>query len=104
MAGRAVTREGLDWASADAVIAVRDAFRKVRTVKAFLDQVPSNAPGGDPLTKDVTPSDPMDPTTASGKFGYTDDEAYLIRVVFDQLTALEVQPILDTARKLTGLD
>lgn len=103
MAGRNVTRMQLDEAVASAVIDVREAFRHVRTVKAYLDQVPQNSEGGDPLTKSTTPTDSMDATTAPGLFGYTDDEAYLIRVVFDQLSALEVQPILDTARKLTGL-
>lgn len=103
MAGREVTRTELDRETADAIIEVRDAFRRVRTVKAFLDQVPANAEGGDPLTLSTDPVNSMEASTAPGKFGYTDDEAYLIRLVFDQLTALEVQPILDTARKLTGL-
>lgn len=103
MAGREVTRIDLDRETAEAVIAVREAFRRVRTVKAYLDQVPANSEGGDPLTLSVNPTDTMDASTAPGKFGYTEDEAYLIRVVFDQLTNLEVQPILDTARKLTGL-
>jgi hypothetical protein len=103
MAGRDVNRSNLDQVTADAVIAVRDAFRQVRTVKAFLDQVPANAEGGDPLTKPMAQVADSPPDFVPGKFGYTEDEAYLIRLVFDQLNALDVQPILDTGRKLTGL-
>lgn len=103
MAGRDVSRGSLDQVAADAVIAVRDAFRQVRTVKAFLDQVPANAEGGDPLTKPIAQTVDSAEGFVPGKFGYTDDEAYLIRLVFDQLNSLEVQPILDTGRKLTGL-
>lgn len=104
VAGRTVTRAELDAKAADAVIAVRKAFVLVENVKSFLDNTPQNAEGGDPLTLSTTPTDPMDPTTAPGVFGYTDDEAYLMRIVFDQLSALPVQDTLHTARKLTGLD
>lgn len=104
MAGRTVTRSELDAKAADAVIAVRRAFVLVENVKSFLDNTPSNADGGDPLTKSTAQTDSMDPSSAPGAFGYTEDEAYLIRLVFDQLSALEVEPIIHTARKLTGLD
>jgi len=46
-----------------------------------------------------------DLTVSPGRFGYTEDEAYLIRTTFEQLAAMRpaIEPILDTARGLTGL-
>lgn len=93
MAGLTVTRDLLDHRAAQAVIDIRNAFEKAQTVFDYLATVPST-PDGDPLTKPVS----------EGGFGYTADEAYLIRVVFERLSALEVEPILVDGRKLTGLD
>lgn len=95
MAGLQVTKDLLDLKSAQAVLAVREAFDQVETIFEYLATVPANAEGGDPLTL---------PLDQGGKFGYTADEAYLIRFVFESLHGLAVQPILDTGRKLTGLE
>lgn len=94
MAGNLVGRSDLDWRISRAVIALRDDFESVGIIKGFLDQYPSNAVGGDVLTK----------TVKDNGFGYTVDEAYLIRLVFDQFSALALAPVLEQARKLTGLE
>jgi hypothetical protein len=89
MAGFAVNRGNLDMKTAQTIVDVREAFRNVRTVQAAHSNLP-DVDGVDPLT--------------TGEFDYTPDEAYLIRLVFGDLNALAVQPILDTGRKLTGLE
>jgi len=104
MAGREVTRTALDERSAEALMAIRDAFRKVDTIQEFLSNNPV-ANGVDPLTLPTTDNtDPMNPKPGPGKFGYTADEAYLIRLVFQQLTDLNAKSPLKLGRKLTGLD
>lgn len=85
MAGLQVTRSVLDTKSAEAVLAVREAFDKVAAIAAYLSNVQDETLTGIPL-------------------GYDADEVYLLRTTFEQLDALQVQPILDTARKLTGLE
>jgi hypothetical protein len=94
MAGLKVSRALLDQKSSDAILAIRDAFRKVETLSEYLSTVPSDAPEGDLLVK----------TMEEGGFGYTADEAYLIRYVFQMLNDLNVQPALESGRKLTGLE
>lgn len=92
MAGLQVSRSLLDMKSAEAVLAVRSAFEKVETLKGYLATLPDDAVGGDPLT------------VSTGGFVYTADEAYVLRYVFESLNNLNVQPILDVGRKLTGLE
>ena len=94
MAGLKVTRELLDMRSAEAILAVREAVAKIETINAFLATVPSGGEGGDPLT---------DP---EGAFKYNEDEAYLMRYLFEQLHTVrpQVDPILEAGRKLTGLE
>lgn len=94
MAGVTVSRNDLDWKASRTVLAIREAFENSEVIYNFLAQYPSNAEGGDHLTK------PLD----QGGFGYTDDEAYLIRLVFEQLHALDIEPILEQGSKLTGLE
>lgn len=108
MAGRNVTRAELDIKLAEAVLAIREAMTKVNTINGFLAQVPVGADGVDPLTISTSLTDPMDPNSAPGKFGYTQDEAQVIRLVFQQLnelaTSTSISATLLAARKLTGLD
>lgn len=104
MAGREVTRQLLDMKAAEAIVAVRHAFEKVETVKEFLSTVPSDAPGGDPLTLPTNPTDALDSDSAAGKFGYTADEAYLIRYLFESLMQFDIKALLKDGRKLTGLE
>lgn len=94
MAGINVTRSDLDWKAARTIQALRSAFNDVEIVFNYLSQHPSNAPEGDLLTK----------SEAEGGFGYTADEAYLIRVVFEGLHNLDVEPLLAQGSKLTGLE
>lgn len=93
MAGFTVSRELLDMKAGEAVLHIREAFENADIVNSFLKQNPSNGPDGDLLTKPVE----------DGGFGYTADEAYLIRVVFEGFDALNVEPILEMGSKLTGL-
>lgn len=104
MAGQAVTRQDLDYAVSQAIIDLRQACRKVDSINKFLSFHPSNAVGGDLLTNPLPTA--SDPTGAVGGFGYTEDEAYLIRIIFEQLNGVRetALPILETGRKLTGLN
>lgn len=90
MAGLDVNRNLLDMRAADAVLQVRNAFDRVESVAKWLVNTPS-VEGVDPLVAD---------------FGYTEDEAYLIRYVFETLENLRVSnaALSETARKLTGLE
>lgn len=95
MAGQEVTRNDLDYKMAQTLVAARTVIKDLETIEAFLERTPT-VDGVDPLV--VTPAD-------GGKFGYTADEAYLIRNTFQQLNGAKptIGPILDTARGLTGL-
>lgn len=103
MAGFNVNRPLLDQKAAEAVIAVREALDRVSIVNDFLASVPADAPGGDPLTLSTTPTDSANPNSAPGKFGYTEDEAYLLRYLFGGLDSIDVGALLQDGRKLTGL-
>lgn len=106
MAGRQVTRQELDLRAAEAMIAVRDALRKVETIASFLANIPIGPDGVDPLT--LTPDDGTNPSSAPGHFGYTPEEAKLIRYVVNGtrnvLAIPENQAILKAGGQLTGLD
>lgn len=88
MAGFAVTRDQLDPAAAEAVLAVRTAFDRVEVVANWLGD--SSSASGDILEVE---------------FGYSREEAYLLRLVFEQLNAarLAAADTMVIARKLTGL-
>lgn len=104
MAGANVTRNDLDYAASQALVDLRQAFRKVDAIQTFLVNHPSDAAEGDLLK--APQSGAGDPTSAPSGFGYTDDEAYLIRRVFQDLYDLKQQaaPIQEMGRKLTGLN
>lgn len=108
MAGRNVTRQDLDAKLADAVLSIREAMSKVNTINGFLTQHPPSAEGVDPLTVSTNLVDTMDPSSAAGKFGYTEAEAILIRTVFQELNAVTQSTTLAQtfakARALTGLE
>jgi hypothetical protein len=95
MAGQTVTRNDLDYKMAQTLVAARNVIRDLETIEAFLERTPEKD-GVDPLTV---------PVVDGGEFGYTADEAYLIRNTFQQLNAAKptIGPVLDTARGLTGL-
>lgn len=93
MAGFEVSRELIDMKAGEAVVRIREAFKEAEIVNGYLQQYPSNAPGGDKLTL----------SREEGGYGYTPDEAYLLRVVFEGFHTLNVEPILEQGKKLTGL-
>jgi hypothetical protein len=95
MAGQEVTRNDLDYKVAQTLVAARVVIKDLETIEAFLERTP-DVDGVDPLTL---------PIADGGRFGYNVDEAYLIRNTFGQLAGVKaaVNPILDTARALTGL-
>jgi len=105
MAGREVTRVELDARMSDSLVSLRNAVTKLENINEFLATIPV-VEGTDPLTVSTDLPDPMDPNSAVGRFGYTEDEAQLIRSVFGSLLALRTQlaPVLKQSRKLTGLE
>lgn len=93
MAGSPVDRNLLDAKMAEAIITLRQAFRKIETIKAYLANhpIPDNGAGVDPLM---------------GEFGYDADDAYLIRLVFDDLDYARnnLNGTMINGRKLSGLE
>lgn len=96
MAGQEVTRNDLDYKMAQTLVSARTIVKDLETVQSFLERTAPGVDEPDPLTV---------PLTDGGKFGYTADEAYLIRATFQQLSGAQatIGPVLDTARALTGL-
>lgn len=90
MAGVEVSRYTIDAKSIDIVLSLRMAFDKVESFAKWLANNPV-VEGADPLV---------------ATFNYTADEAYLIRVTFEQLEVIRTTnaSTFETARKLTGLE
>lgn len=89
MAGIAVTRAVMDVRLGESALSLRDAFSKVDNIYYWLQNNPNG--GTDPLVTE---------------FGYTADEAYLVRVTFEGLKNLKTNndSLLGNLRKLTGLE
>lgn len=89
MAGIEVTRAVMDVRLGEAGLSVRGAFDKVEHIFDFLQNNPNGA------------TDPLVDT-----YGYTTDEAYLIRVTFENLMALKNNnsSVFANLSKLTGLE
>lgn len=106
MAGREVTRVELDQRMSQSLVSLRNAVSQLENINEFLATIPIDSDGVDPLAISAQPTDPMDQTTAPGRFGYTEEEAALIRQVFGSLLALrtQLQPVLKQSRRLTGLE
>jgi hypothetical protein len=106
MAGREVTRIELDQRMSQSLVSLRSAVSQLENINEFLATIPVGADGTDPLTISTDLPDPMDPNSAIGRFGYTEEEAQLIRQVFGALLALRTQlaPVLKQSRRLTGLE
>jgi hypothetical protein len=90
MLGYEVTKQVLDGRCAQTVIALREAFDSVNVINAWLANNP-----------DV---DNVDPLTAD-PYNYTTDEAYVIRLFFQNLDAVGDANAdnFATGRKMTGL-
>ena len=91
MAGADVQKYTVDSKASDAVLSLRSAFAKVEIMAKWLENQPNDPTNGDSL---VT------------VFGFTADDAYLIRSVFQQLETIRTTnaSLFDNARKLTGLE
>lgn len=85
-----VNRSQLDQAAGEAVIAVRSSFERVGILAAWLTDNPAPTAQTDPLVVE---------------HGYTEDEAYLMRRVFQELDVASegIEATMEIARKLTGL-
>lgn len=90
MVGYEVTKGILDIRSAEAVVELRTAFEKVEIIANWLAHHPNS--GTDPLT--------LDP------FGYTDDEAYALRLFFETFNSVKVAnaSAFDAGSQISGLE
>lgn len=89
MAGATVTRADIDYAAVQAVLLLREALATTERLANFL--------------ADLAPVDDVDALIA--EYEYTEDEAYLLRSVFQQFGSLSAAaaPTFLYARELTGL-
>lgn len=89
--GLDVSKPVLDMSVAQAVLELRRALDKHEGIAAWLANHPV-IDGTDPLTTDP--------------FGYTADEAYVLRVYFEGVDAIRVANpnLIATGRKMTGLE
>ncbi|QEQ93885.1 hypothetical protein SEA_KARDASHIAN_20 [Streptomyces phage Kardashian] len=92
--GYYVDQGTINQKSGQTALALRSAFDQVAAMSAFLANNPN--PGGGEA----------DPLTA--KYGYTEDEAYALRVFVEGWDAIRkgqtAQELFTTGRKLTGLE
>jgi len=89
-AGIQVSKGSLDSRASDAILTLRNGFNKVESISVWLSNNPKS---GD-----------VDPLVS--EFGYTTDEAYLIRILFEGLQTLKNSnsQLFQLGRKLTGLE
>ena len=90
MAGLEVSRQGIDQKVGESLLMLRQALDKSESIAKWIaNQAVVN--GEDPL---VT------------IYGYDEDEAYLLRLVYEQIETLRTGSLelQETARKLTGLE
>lgn len=90
MAGNEVFKNLLDMRIPEVVVGLREAYRNADHIQGWLIDNPV-VDGVDPLTD------------ASKNFGYSEDEAQMIRHVFMRIEASELSDILVEARRFTGL-
>lgn len=93
MAGVEVSRQGLDNKIGQALLGLRSSLAQCESINIWLSNnpVPNADPNEDPLVVDL---------------GYTVDEAYVIRLVFEQIATVKASTtaLEANARKLTGLE
>jgi hypothetical protein len=89
MLGLPVTQETLNYQAPQAVLALHAAFEKIEIIATWLANHPSGQT--DPLVTD---------------FGYTVDEAYILRFYFETFDAVREANLttFDIGRKMTGLE
>lgn len=89
--GMPVTRDDLNYKAATSIVKLRKAFGEIESVARFLAYHPnSGAPADDPLI---------------AMFGYTEGEAYTLRIVMEQFDAKRVDLAnnFDISRQITNL-
>lgn len=88
--GYDVNKGTLDMKAASAVIELRDAFEHVETVAKWLANHPKDG-DTEPLVID---------------FGYTADEAYVLRIFFETFESVRIanDNTFEIGRKITGLE
>lgn len=91
MAGIEVSRQAIDAKVGDALLQLRSALDKSYSVAKFFENNPIPEGGIDPLIE---------------IYGYDDDEAYLLRLVFQNIAQIKSDSatLEENARKLTGLE
>jgi hypothetical protein len=77
MAGQEVARPDLDYRMSQTLVSARNVVRDLETIAAFLERAKPDANGVDLLVL---------PVDEGGKFGYTEDEATLIRSTSTRLS------------------
>lgn len=89
--GYNVDKGTLDMKVAQATLHLRSAFEQIETIDTWLANNPVPNGGTDPLIE---------------TFGYTADEAYVMRLYFDTFNAVRVAnaSTFDVGRKMTGLE
>ena len=101
MAGSTVDRDLLDFRLSEAIVSVREAFVLVDRISGYLDTIPIETEEGE--SGEVVQTDPLTLSPSEGGFGYSEDEAQLIRAIVRRLDNLDTELTLRHARKLTGL-
>jgi len=89
MLGNEVSVYTLNNTVASAAINLREAFDKIETIAKWLENHPNDG-GNDPLVN---------------QFGYSADEAYVLRVYFETLNTVRInnEATFELGRKMTGL-
>jgi len=93
MPGYDVTRPQLDQEVGSNIVALRSSLDKSRTIKDWLDLHPSDAAEGDLLTMPVE----------DGGFGYSPDDAYALRLLYEGIVNLDTEGLSELGKKFTGL-
>jgi hypothetical protein len=88
--GLEVSKQGLDMSVAQAVLDLRRALDKHESIAAWLANHPKTETN-EPLVSE---------------FGYTDDEAYALRMYFEGVDAIRINNpnLIAVGRKMTGLE
>lgn len=88
--GLAVDKQILDQRAAQAVLEMRSALDKTEAIAKWL--------ANHPVVEAVDPLIEV--------FGYTADEAYILRLYFESVDAIRTNNtnLIDTGRKMTGLE
>lgn len=90
--GYEVNKGILDQKAGEAVLSLRAALDQIENVAGWLNNNPNEGatPETDPLVTD---------------FGYTTDEAYVLRIFFETVSQLRIAnaSVIEIGRKMTGL-